>query len=61
MPFRTIPQLSFEPIFKDPNAMLNLVAALVPGKRAAIQLRRDSKELEIKVAVGKRPAAQRRP
>lgn len=46
---------------KDPNAMLNLVAALVPGKRAAIQLRRDSKELEIKVAVGKRPAAQRRP
>jgi S1-C subfamily serine protease len=43
---------------KDPNAMLNLVAALVPGKPAAIQLRRDNKDLEIKVAVGKRPAVQ---
>lgn len=45
---------------KDPNAMLNLVAALVPGKPAAIQLRRDNKDLEIKVAVGKRPAVQQR-
>jgi serine protease DegQ len=44
----------------DRNSMLNLVAALVPGKRAAIRLRRDNKDLEIKVAVGKRPAAQKR-
>jgi serine protease DegQ len=45
---------------KDPNAMLNLVAALIPGKSAAIQLRRDNKDLEIKVAVGKRPAVQQK-
>jgi len=45
---------------KDPNAMLNLVAALVPGKPAAIRLRRDNKDVEIKVAVGKRPAVQQR-
>jgi Do/DeqQ family serine protease len=45
---------------KDPNAMLNLVAALVPGKSASIRLRRDSKEMEIQIAVGKRPTQQRR-
>jgi len=45
---------------KDPNSMLNLVAALVPGKPAAIQLRRESKNLEIQVTVGKRPTQQRR-
>jgi S1-C subfamily serine protease len=45
---------------KDPNAMLNLVAALIPGKSAALQLRRDNKDLEIKVAVGKRPAVQQK-
>ena len=45
---------------KDPNAMLNLVAALVPGKPASIRLRRDSKEMEIQIAVGKRPTQQRR-
>jgi len=45
---------------KDPNSMLNLVAALVPGKPAAIRLRRDSKTIEIQVTVGTRPAQQRR-
>ena len=45
---------------KDPNSMLNLVAALVPGKSAALRLRRDTKELEIQIAVGKRPLQQRR-
>jgi S1-C subfamily serine protease len=40
--------------------MLNLVAALVPGKPVAIQLRRESKNLEIQVTVGKRPTQQRR-
>jgi len=45
---------------KDPNSMLNLVAALVPGKPVAIQLRRESKNLEIQVTVGKRPTQQRR-
>jgi Do/DeqQ family serine protease len=45
---------------KDPNSMLNLVAALVPGKPAAIHLKRDNKDVEVQVAVGKRPTEQRR-
>jgi serine protease DegQ len=45
---------------KDPNAMLNLVAALVPGKPASIRLRRENKDVDIQVAVGKRPTQQRR-
>jgi Do/DeqQ family serine protease len=45
---------------KDPNSMLNLVAALVPGKPASIRLKRDNKDLEVQVAVGKRPAVQQR-
>jgi serine protease DegQ len=46
---------------KDPNAMLNVVAALVPGKTAAVRLRRAEKDLDVRVEVGKRPApAQRR-
>src|SRR5207302_8632804 len=45
---------------KDPNAMLNLVAALGPGKPASIRLRRDNKDVDIQVAVGKRPTQQRR-
>jgi Do/DeqQ family serine protease len=45
---------------KDPNAMLNLVAALVPGKHASIKLRRDNKDVDVQVAVGKRPTQQRR-
>jgi len=45
---------------KDPNAMLNLVAALVPGKKAAIHLRRNEKDVELAVEVGKRPALPQR-
>jgi serine protease DegQ len=45
---------------KDPNSMLNLVAALVPGKPASIRLLRESKNMEIQVTVGKRPTQQRR-
>jgi Do/DeqQ family serine protease len=45
---------------KDPNSMLNLVAALVPGKPASIRLRRDNKDVDLQVAVGKRPTQQRR-
>jgi serine protease DegQ len=45
---------------KDPNSMLNLVAALVPGKPASVRLRRDNKDVDLQVAVGKRPAQQRR-
>ena len=42
------------------NSMLNLVAALVPGKSAAIQYKRDNRDGEVQVIVGKRPAQQRR-
>ncbi|HYA46776.1 MAG TPA: Do family serine endopeptidase [Burkholderiales bacterium] len=45
---------------RDPNSMLNLVAALVPGKPASIRLQRSNKELEVQVMVGKRPTQQRR-
>jgi S1-C subfamily serine protease len=45
---------------KDPNSMLNLVAALVPGKPASIRLRRDNKDLDVQVAIGKRPMQQKR-
>jgi S1-C subfamily serine protease len=44
---------------KDPNSMLNLVAALVPGKPASIRFRRENKDVEVQVAVGKRPSQQR--
>jgi len=40
--------------------MLNLVAALVPGKPASIRLRRDNKDVDVQVGVGKRPTQQRR-
>ncbi|HEX9192468.1 MAG TPA: Do family serine endopeptidase [Burkholderiales bacterium] len=45
---------------KDPNSMLNLVAALVPGKPASMRLKRESKDVEVQVAVGKRPTLQQR-
>jgi len=45
---------------KDPNSMLNLVAALVPGKPASIRYKRDNKDVEVQIAVGKRPTQQRR-
>jgi len=44
---------------KDPGAMLNLVAALQPGKPATLQIRRQQKQLELTVEVGRRPAPQR--
>jgi serine protease DegQ len=45
---------------KDPNAMLNLVAALVPGKTAAVRLRRNEKDVDLAVEVGKRPTLPQR-
>ena len=36
-----------------------LVAALVPGKLAKLKIRRDTKNLDVQVEVGKRPNAQR--
>jgi Do/DeqQ family serine protease len=41
----------------DPQSMLTLIAALVPGKPARLKIRRDAKDLEIQVEVGKRPSA----
>jgi Do/DeqQ family serine protease len=45
---------------KDQSSLLNLVAALAPGKPASIRLRRDNKDMEIRIAVGKRPTPRRR-
>jgi serine protease DegQ len=45
---------------KDPNAMLNVVAALVPGKTAAVRLRRNDKDVNLQIEVGKRPSLPQR-
>ncbi|MGC2518755.1 MAG: Do family serine endopeptidase [Burkholderiales bacterium] len=45
---------------KDPNSMLNLVAALKPDKTASMRLRRNDKDVDIRIQVGKRPPQQQR-
>jgi len=44
----------------DPQAMLNLVAALAPGSSAKMQVQRQSQTLELTVSVGRRPKPQPR-
>ena len=44
----------------DPQAMLNLVAALAPGSSAKMRVQREAKTLELVVTVGKRPKPQLR-
>ncbi|MEX2240413.1 MAG: Do family serine endopeptidase [Burkholderiales bacterium] len=44
----------------DPQAMLNLVAALAPGSSAKMRLQRQSQTLELAVTVGRRPKPQPR-
>ncbi len=44
----------------DSSTMLNLVAALNPGRSARLQVIRNGKKLEVAVIVGKRPAPSRR-
>lgn len=44
----------------DSSSMLNLVAALQPGKIARIQVIRSGKKMELNVTVGKRPAPARK-
>ena len=44
----------------DPTAMLNLVAALEPGKPVRIRVKRQEKDLEATVTVGRRPKPQAR-
>ncbi len=41
---------------KDPQVMLDLIAALKPDERSAFRLRRDRNIVELQVKVGKRPA-----
>jgi Do/DeqQ family serine protease len=45
---------------RDPSSMLNTVAALVPGRTAAVRLRRDEKDVDLQVEVGKRPTLPQR-
>ena len=44
----------------DSSSMLNLVAALQPGKQATLRLLRNGNEVKLKITVGKRPRPQRR-
>ncbi len=41
---------------KDPQVMLDQIAALTPEERAAFRLRRDKGIVEVQVRIGKRPA-----
>ncbi len=43
----------------DPTTMLNIVADLKPGSRVPMRLRRDGKDLEVEVLVGRRPRVAR--
>jgi serine protease DegQ len=44
----------------NPEGMLNLVAALAPGSKARLKLRRGGSDLEVAVVVGRRPKLQER-
>ena len=44
----------------DPHGMLNLIAALAPGTSAKLKLRRKGRDLEVTVAIGRRPKPQPR-
>jgi len=44
---------------KDPQVMLELIAALKPEEKAAFRLRRDKGIVEVQVKIGKRPALKR--
>jgi serine protease DegQ len=44
----------------DPTAMLNLIAALAPGKPATVKLRRNGAEVDATITVGRRPKPQAR-
>jgi serine protease DegQ len=44
----------------DPTAMLNLVAALAPGRAAKVRLKRQGSDVEANISVGRRPRPQAR-
>jgi Do/DeqQ family serine protease len=43
----------------DSQTMIELVAALEPGTKTRLKLRRENRMIEVNVTIGKRPAAQR--
>ena len=43
----------------DSQSMLELIATLAPGNQAKLKLRRDGRNIEVNVTVGKRPQTQR--
>lgn len=43
----------------DPQAMLEAIAALLPGRKASFELRRGKEKLDLKVEIGRRPALSR--
>jgi serine protease DegQ len=44
----------------DPTAMLNLIAALAPGRPATVKLKRNGNEVDATITVGRRPKPQAR-
>jgi Do/DeqQ family serine protease len=46
---------------KDPQVMLDLIAALKPNEKATFRLRRDKSVIEMPVKIGKRPSMKRAP
>ena len=44
----------------DPSGMLNLVAALAPGQAARVKLKRQGRDVEASITVGRRPKPQAR-
>ena len=44
----------------DPQGMLNLVAALAPGNTARMKIKRQGREIDIQVTIGRRPKQKSR-
>jgi serine protease DegQ len=44
----------------DPTSMLNLIAALPPGKPASVKVKRSGQEIDATITVGRRPKPQAR-
>jgi Do/DeqQ family serine protease len=44
----------------DPTSMLNLIAALAPGKPASVKLKRNGNDVDATITVGRRPKPQAR-
>ena len=43
----------------DPQAMLETIAALAPGRRAGVEVRRGKEKLDLQIEIGRRPALSR--